>query len=433
MKRHVHVLGMDDLNREMLATIRGADALEFHSVLDASEVVGLSRYRVSELLETARERLNAFEGSIDALIGDFDFPVSTLLPILRRERGLPGPSLEAVLKCEHKYWSRVVQGEVIPEHAPRYAVFDPNDDTALLKAGIDYPYWMKPIKSFSSYLGFQIESSQDFRDAIHTIREGIGRFRDSFGLVVQLADVPPDIRAIGGGYVIAEEIISASHQATVEGYAHRGDVVCYGVIDSVRLDGGSSFRAYEYPSGLPESVQARMRDISARVMRHIGYDMAPFNIEYFWDEARDRISLLEINPRISRSHGPLFALVGGASHHEVAVALALGERPEFTPRGGRYRYAGKYFIRRDKDAIVRREPSAAEVEALRREVPGARVYLTAHAGDRLSGLMDQDSYTYELAVVFVGADSREALRERYELAESLLRYELDESTDFRSA
>jgi biotin carboxylase len=433
MTRHVHVLGMDELNRRMLTSIRGADELEFHALARADEVVGLSRYRVSELLDKVRARLSSFSGSIDGIIGDFDFPVSTSLPILQGERGLPGPSLEAVLKCEHKYWSRVVQGEVVPEHTPRYAVFDPNDDTALLKAGIDYPYWMKPVKSFSSYLGFKIENSQDFRDAIHALRAGIGRFRDSFGYLVSLADVPPDIRRIGGGYVIAEEIISASHQATVEGYVYRGEVVCYGIVDSVRRPGESSFRSYEYPSRLPARVQARMREVSARVMRHIGFDMGAFNIEYFWDEARDKLWLLEINPRISRSHAPLFELVEGRPHHEVVVDLALGQRPDFPPRDGRYRCAGKYFIRRDADAVVRREPGPHEFEALRRVLPDARVFITAHAGDRLSELMDQDSYTFELAVVFVGANSHEELRERYRLAESLLTFDLDESTDFRSA
>jgi len=45
--------------------------------------------------------------------GYMDFPVSTMLPLICKEFGTRSPSLESLLKCEHKYWSRVEQKKVI--------------------------------------------------------------------------------------------------------------------------------------------------------------------------------------------------------------------------------------------------------------------------------------------------------------------------------
>ena len=61
------------------------------------------------MLQEAEGQLNSFDGSIDAIVGYMDFPVSTMLPILCRKFNVRSPSLESLLKCEHKFWSRSVQ------------------------------------------------------------------------------------------------------------------------------------------------------------------------------------------------------------------------------------------------------------------------------------------------------------------------------------
>jgi hypothetical protein len=47
-----------------------------------------------------------------------DFPISTRLQQLYGKFGTASTSLESLLKCEHKYWSRKVQREVVPDHIP---------------------------------------------------------------------------------------------------------------------------------------------------------------------------------------------------------------------------------------------------------------------------------------------------------------------------
>lgn len=72
------------------------------------------------MLKKAEEPLRQFSGSIDAIISYWDFPGDTMVPILCEKFGLPSPSLEDILKCGHKYWARLEQQKIIPEHIPRF-------------------------------------------------------------------------------------------------------------------------------------------------------------------------------------------------------------------------------------------------------------------------------------------------------------------------
>ena len=422
-RRNIFVIGLNEFNLHELQSIRNAENYEFLRLLDPEDVLERNDYDLEELIEKARKQLANFSGAPDALIYYIDFPVSTMAPILCREFGLPSASLEAVLKCEHKYWSRVEQAKSVPEHVPPFRAFDPFDDDALAKLGLDFPFWVKPVKSFSSYLGFRINHERDWEHAIREIRENIGRFAGPFDQLLGRVDLPAEVADVGGGMCIAEGIIGG-RQCTQEGFVHHGSVKCYATVDSIREPNGSTFAHYQYPSLLPASVRKRMSRVTERFLAHIGYDNAPFNIEFFWDANEDRIWLLEVNTRISESHCDLFEKVDGASHHEVAVDLSLGHRPRLPYRDGEFAHAAKFFIRSYRDGVVTRIPGQAELDRLQREIPGTLVKIGPKPGMRLSEMMDQDSYSYVLAILWIGAATTNQLQKRYEKALDILRFEL---------
>lgn len=412
---NIFVVGLDDFHLAQLESLPGAaERYRFHALFTAAELKQQADFPVRRLLEEGTARLRAFPGRVDAVVGYWDFPVSTALPLLRQGIGLPTTSLESVLKCEHKYWSRIIQAEVIPDHVPRFCAVNPFADDPGAGLTLPYPFWIKPVKSVLSHLGFLVRDAAGFGRCLERIRAGIGRYGAPFNEILRHARLPPGIAAVDGYHCIAESLISRGRQCTVEGYAQDGEVVLYGTIDSLREGPETScFTRYQYPSTLPPEVQARMAELSARVMRHAGYVNAPFNIEYFWDEAEDRISLLEINTRISKSHAPLFRRVDGLYHHQVMIDLALGRRPDF-PRGqGRYACAAKFMLRRYSDAVVSRAPGPAAIRALEADEPGVEVQLHVRPGMRLSELRDQDSYSYEVAALFIGAQSEAGLERRY--------------------
>jgi biotin carboxylase len=422
MGTNVFVLGSDDHNFRILQDMPVARDCEFHTLLTFEEIYA-EQINFNDVLNAAIRQLDAFDGQIDAIIGFWDFPVTSMLPLLRKRYGLPTASLEAVVKCEHKYWSRLVQQQVIDEYPP-FGLVDPENDTEP-PDGVRYPMWVKPVKSFSSELAFGVTHDDAFRAALDKIRDGIGWVGEPFNALLEHLRLPPDIAAVGGQMCLAEEAI-AGQQLTVEGYSYRGDVVTYGVIDSVHYDNSPSFLRYQYPSTLPEYTIKRLHDISRRVIKAIGLDQQTFNIEYFWDPGTDAIGLLEINPRHSQSHAELFENVDGTANHEVMLNLALDRDPNFPQGQGPYEIAAKWFIRRFTDGVIRRQPSAAEVAAVQNIVPGTTIEVAVSEGDRLSELHRQDSYSYALASVYMGAADEADLRTKFEQVVAALPFEIDD-------
>lgn len=270
-----------------------------------------------------------------------------------------------------------------------------------------------------------VRNESELDTAIAEIRKKIYCFAKPFNYLLQFADLPDDIAAVDGYHCIAEGIISRGLQCTLEGYVFDGKLCVYGAVDSIREgEHGSSFSRYQYPSSIPQPAQDKMIAATERLFSHIGFDNGPFNIEYYWEKESDHIWLLEINPRISKSHCPLFRNVDGMSHHQVMLDLALGKQPVFPYRQGLYRYAAKFMWRTDADALVKRVPREQEMQAITRRIKGIEILLHVNKGMRLSDLHYQDSYSFEVATVFIGGDSEQALLHKYRDVQQALALEL---------
>ncbi|WP_285731319.1 ATP-grasp domain-containing protein [Nocardiopsis sp. ATB16-24] len=409
MTTNVFVLGLDEQNREILLSLPDARDYRFLSLLDLDEIGQDREVDMPALLALAGRRLDSFEGSVDAILGFWDFPVSSLVPLLCRERGLPCAPLEAVVRCEHKYWSRLEQRAAVPEAVPRFARVDL--DVTTKPEDLSYPLWVKPVKSFSSELAFRVTDDDGFRTAMEEIRAGAGRVGEAFQWVMDRVGLPPEVAEAGGTAALAEEEAKGD-QLTVEGYVRGGVPHVYGIIDSHCYPDSPSFLRYEYPSRVPEAVGERLTDLTERVIARVGLDDVTFNVEYFHDPRSGELRLLEINPRHSQSHARMFELVSGVSNHEICLRVALGEEPELE-REGEYAVAAKWFLRRFHDGLVSRVPTEEDIARAQEAVPGTRVEVVASQGQRLSELPTQDSYSFELAHVFVGARDSEECERKY--------------------
>ncbi|GAA4418839.1 ATP-grasp domain-containing protein [Georgenia halophila] len=424
-RRNVFVLGMTELQRKELECIRGAERFTFHSLLDFDTLVRDTNYDFDDLLDQARAQLDEFPGSVDAIVCHWDFPSSVLAPILADEHGIPSPSVTSVLKCEHKYWSRLEQLASVPEVVPGFSTFDPFSDDALEQIDLPFPFWVKPVKAHSSNLGFEIHDAEEFADALEKIRAEITDIGDAFNQVLHRVDLPPELSEASGNNCLAEGIISGI-QAAPEGVMSQGKFSVHGVVDMYKDGDGHSIQRLDYPAAtVPPDVQQRMIDTAERFLRHVGYDNGAFNVEYMWDRENDHLWLIEVNTRISQSHSELFLMTDGTSNHEVAIDVALGE-PPVMPRGeGRYAVASQCHIFHDADGIVRRIPGEEDLAALERAFPESHASFMIAPGDRLSELPHQDSYRYTLGSVYLGADDREELEERYRQALELLPFEFE--------
>lgn len=414
---HIFVMGLDDAHLQDLLTIRDADRYRFHALLKTEEVVFLDDYDIPGLLERAQQQIDNASHPVDGIIGHWDFPVTSLVPLLAKRNGLPGPSLESVCKCDDKYWSRMEQAKAIPECTPQFQLFDPFDKRAADSIRLPYPFWIKPIKGYGSELGFRINDRGELEEALEITRERIGRIGNAFSQVLDLMPVPDEIKRVGGSHCLAEEIISGRELAP-EGSVYNGQVRIHGLIDMPRRDG--SFERVGYPADVPAELEARICETTERIIRHIGYDNACFNAEYFYDERSDKLWIVEINPRISQSHCYMFEQVNGVSNHQVAVQVASGQEPHFEPRGGRYGAAAKCWLRSWEDGRIARMPDADQIADIERRFPDCRVVPKVQQGTVLHELSGQDSYSYVLANIYVcGRDQEEMLRRYDAIVEAL--------------
>ncbi len=432
MSKNVFVVGADAFNMRKVRALDIPVDHRIHELLSFDEVKGGGRYPVEESLQLADERLEAFDGSIDAIVGYWDFPVTALVAILCRRHDLPSPSLESVLRCEHKYWSRVEQRKVLPDLTPRFAEVDPFDDGAVDAIDVPYPFWIKPIKGTDSLLAFKVRNDAELKSSIRQIRRRIESIARPFDHILSHADLPDDIARVKGHHCIVEELIPG-RQCTVEGYIHQGQAFHHGIIDSINYPKRSSFLRYQYPSVLPKRIKDRVSEASKELMQHLGYDNGAYNVEYFYQPKTEKLALLEINPRISQSHSDIFEKVDGASNQQIMVELGLGRRPDFPLRQGRYGCAAKFHVRVFEDGIARHVPDDEAVEAVEREFPGTLIEVKIKQGMRLADLLEQDSYSYDLAHVHTGARDRRALLQKYNRILEALHFEFDPVDDSRDS
>ncbi|WP_052297420.1 ATP-grasp domain-containing protein [Flexistipes sinusarabici] len=346
-------------------------------------------------------------------MGYWDYPVTLLASILTEKYGLPGVPVESILKCEHKYLSRLEQAKVIPEHIPLFEVFDPFNDNYMSDVKMLPPYWIKPIKSFSSYLAYRINSDLDFIDAREEIRRYIGKVTEPFEDFIHQLNLPEELTKNKGKTCIAESLLSGS-MCTLEGYVYNNEVFVYGIVDSVRETDSSSFSRYEYPSKIPQTIQEEMEKITRKIMKHIGYNNNTFNIKFFYNQTSGKITLLEINPRHSQSHAFLFDSVDGVANHKIQLDLALGKKPELPEKfSGKYKKAAKFMTRTFEDGFITKVPTYRELKKINKENKDIIIKPLVKEGTRLSQLTYQDSYSYELANIYIPALDEKDLIEKY--------------------
>lgn len=83
------------------------------------------------------------------------------------------------------------------------------------------------------------------------------------------------------------------------------------------------------------------------------------------------------------------------------------------------------MLRTYQDGRVLTVPSVEEIGAVTREIPGTVVKVKVNPGMMLSSLHGQDSYSYELAIIYIGADSQAELLEKYQRCTEMLTFEIE--------
>jgi hypothetical protein len=415
------LIGVPDEDLEPLTRIPGAAGLEFVRIGDYEAATDPLCCDPDAFIADVLAQVRADPQGFDGILQLDDYPSSMLMPLIARELGLPATPVESVFRCEHKLWSRVIQREKVPEAVPRFQALPLDDPSHLDRLELPFPLWIKPVKSFMSYLGFRVGSRSELDSVVARARLELPRFVAPFNRMLIKDAAPPGLDHVNGNWLLAEELMGG-HQCCLEGYVYQGEVTVLGIVDSIRLPNRVSFTRFQYPSQLPAFVQEQMTAIAQRVIPAIGLDNTLFNIELFWDAKRDSPTIIEINSRMSAQFADLFEKVDDVSTQEVLVDLALGRKPRWRRREGRYKVSASFVLRTECDRFVTRVPTQAEIAYARTLLPDLEFRARAAVGHWLSE-WPQDSYTFRYGLIHLGGRDQADLRARYSLALSLLPFD----------
>jgi biotin carboxylase len=165
-----------------------------------------------------------------------------------------------------------------------------------------------------------------------------------------------------------------------------------------------------------------MSTIAERVVRALGFDHGVFNVEMFHDPATDRITVLEVNPRIAYQFADLYEKVEGFNTYDAVLALATGDAPALVKGRGRYRHAASFILRAFGRPRLKAFPDRARIAALRRRYQDARLMVYVKTGAQLDREVKWlGSYRY--AILNLGAMDGSELVERYHDVKGALAFE----------
>lgn len=366
---------------------------------------------------TALAALRAKMQGVQGVVSNHEQFGALCAAMLAEKMRWPGSSVEAVLAMQHKLYAREVLQRVAPEANVAYARLDA-DYGADIPDGIDYPTFVKPVKAAFSVLAKTVHSRQDLFD--HT------RFgRSELWVIRHLVEpfekiVRQRLPEAGTAHSLMLEQCLRGRQYCFDGYCFDGKVRRLGIVDAIMYPGTDAFMRWEYPSHLPESVQAQAEDVAARFLDEVGFSHGLFNMEFVVDERSGQVKVIEFNPRMAAQFSDLYARVDGLRLHEMALALSHGIDPASLPTDQPSANCACSFVYRsfDEKAVVNM-PMAAQQDAFEHAYPDGLLLQFP----RLSSEVQRDFKwlrSYRYGIMHLGGDSPADLQRRCEHASDLL-------------
>ena len=317
----------DAYDRRVFGAIPGHD---FH-FLDgpASHWRPTPDFDVLEYLE--RCRAYAREHAIEAVISTHDLG-DLLAAILARDLGLPGPSVEAVFLCLHKYYGR--RREPAPIRCEALRLDDPSPSV------FGYPCFLKAPWLKLGLLGFKLEGPQDLERALAVARREYPAWSKQYAPLFREHIDREAFPLAAEDILLVEEFVEGP-QVTVDGWSYGDEVHVWAITDTNLYPGSRAIDNFSLPSRHPAGLQAELACRAEEAIRAFGFRGGFWNIE-FWC-LPEGPKLIEVNGRSAACFNGLYEGVLEASIFAAAVELACGRDPGPPPvpqgrEGGQFNF-----------------------------------------------------------------------------------------------
>ena len=337
--------------------------------------------------------------------------------LLAERLSWPGTPVAAVLACQHKLYARQVLQQVAPEAnipfaplASRYGEPPPED--------IAYPVFVKPVKAAFSVLARTVRNRDELAALLRFSpweRWVIRRLVEPFERIVRTR-----LPEAGSAHRMVLEQPVTALQYNLDGYVFAGELRPLGIVESVMYPGTQAFMRFVYPCALPAAGRARALEVARRFLQAVGFTHGLFNMEFFYDAAQDRLTVIEFNPRMAAQFSDLYLRVDGLDLHRIALELAHGRDPALLPRAAPTAGVAASFVYRSFDPAARPPlPTAARRRALAQQFPDALLLVFP----KTPGQIARDFKwlgSYRYGILHLGGRDALDLRARCEAASRLL-------------
>jgi len=351
-----------------------------------------------------------YRGRIDGVISNNEHFGTLIAAALAQRLGLPGADPAVIIAAQHKYYSRCMQQQRLPEATPRFEAL-PYADGISDPPQMGFPCFVKPVKATYSVLARRIDNFSQLRALMDfsplerlILRKLVQPFDDLMQVYTPFT--------IGARAMIAEEILEGE-QVNIDGYVHNGRITVLGIVDEVMYPGTQAFMRFEYPSRLAPVVQQQMVTLTEKLLTGLDYSYGFFNVELIVNPKTGAMHIVEINPRMAAQIANLYRRVEGCDPYGMLLDLAVGEAPQPVHGTGEFRAAASFVFRRFDGRAVSSIPTQAQVADMHRRYPDARLIFYLKKGAGLAREMKWlGSHRY--AVLNLGGRDATDLHQRYE-------------------
>ncbi|KJY35949.1 ATP-grasp domain-containing protein [Streptomyces sp. NRRL S-495] len=361
-----------DLDHYLRSTAPGEGP---HPLLTAENVLTAETNDPSTLLPYV-ERLHAaleFDGAVSSC----DYYLPTVAAVAEH-LGLPGPRADAVLAACRKDLTRDrLAAAGIP--GPRFALCHGLAEALAAAREIGYPLVVKPVDLCAGMYVRQVADERELSDA-H----------------LALAEFPVNARGQRRKPSVLLEELLTGPEVSVETVSFDGEVQVVGVTGKT-IGGAPAFveTGHLFPADLEPAPAEAAADTAVAALKALGLDQVVAHTELKLTPHGPRI--VEVNPRPAGNRiTELVRRVTGVDLAAACVDVALGRRPELTPRRTDATSAAIAFLLPDRDGrltavdgadTVRRDPAVVELALA---APGREVRRAVSNNEYLGHVMTID-------------------------------------------
>lgn len=256
---------------------------------------------------------------IDAIFYSRDV-ADIVAAVLCEEFGFPGPSIESVFRCLHKYYGR--QAEPSPLRCDYIELYD--EQPVVTR----YPCYLKPPWLNLGILGFKLESADDLQRALAIARREYPAwaplYLPFFERYIDVEKFPLATRDI----MLVEDFVDGP-QVTVEGWVADTQPALWAITDTNTYPGSRIIDNFSLPSRQSAHIQTLLAEQAGQAIENIGLDNGFFNIEFWCHD--QTVTLTEINGRAATCFYNLYRRCLDACVYEAGLQLAGGQAPRRLP------------------------------------------------------------------------------------------------------